>query len=307
MHLASWPSYDEALIDDDLEQATGLARRLVELGRAARAEAKMKTRQPLRRALVSSAARSLMSDDLAAEVAAELNIGSLESFTSAGDLVDHAVKGNFRTLGQRFAKQTPIVAAAIAAADASRLAAELAADGRTTVEVDGIGTVDLTAEDVIVSERPREGWSVVNEHGETIALDLQLTPELVRAGVAREFVRLVQEARRSAGLEVSDRIRLSWSADDEPAQALREHAAMISAEVLAVEMSEAGCRRRRGRASRSSGSPSPSRRPDRRAGGQASSSPSSSRSRRGVSPSWDGVSATLPSPLPSRACSWASK
>ncbi len=75
----------------------------------------MKTRQPLRRALVSACRPVLMSDELAAEVAAELNIGSLESFTSAGDLVDHTVKGNFRSLGRRFGKQTPTVAAAIAA------------------------------------------------------------------------------------------------------------------------------------------------------------------------------------------------
>jgi isoleucyl-tRNA synthetase len=238
VHLAGWPSYDETLIDDHLEQATSLARRLVELGRAARAEAKMKTRQPLRRALVSSAARALLSDALAAEVAAELNIGALESFASAGDLVDHVVKGNFRALGRRFAQATPSVASAIAAADGARLAADLAAGGRATLDVPGLGRVELTADDVIVSERPRAGWSVVNEHGETIALDVQLTPQLRRAGAAREFVRLVQDARRSAGLDVSDRIRLAWSADDEPAQALREHAAMIAAEVLAVDLTE---------------------------------------------------------------------
>ena len=70
-----------------------------------------------------------------------------------------------------------------------------------------------TADDVIISERPREGWSVVNEHGETIALDLHLTPELVRAGLAREVIRLVQEARKGNGYDVSDRIVLSWSGD----------------------------------------------------------------------------------------------
>jgi isoleucyl-tRNA synthetase len=232
VHLASWPSYDEGLLDDPLEGATSLARRLVELGRSARAEAKVKTRQPLRRALVSSAARDMLGDGLAAEVAAELNIGSVDSFRSAGDLVDHVAKGNFRTLGKRFGKQTPSVAAAIVASDASRLAAELAATGRTTVDADGV--VELTADDVVLSERPREGWSVVNEHGETVALDLHLTPELVRAGLAREFVRLVQEGRKSAGLDVTDRIRLWWSADDEMAQALREHEVMIAADVLAV-------------------------------------------------------------------------
>ncbi|MEJ7629703.1 MAG: isoleucine--tRNA ligase [Nocardioidaceae bacterium] len=240
VHLAAWPSYDESVVDDDLERATALARRLVELGRSARAEAKVKTRQPLRRALVSTGARAVLSDELAAEVAAELNIGSIDSFTSAGDLVDHSAKGNFRNLGKRFGRQTPVVAAAIAAADASRLATDLAATGRSVVDVEGVDDgIEVTADDVIVSERPREGWSVVNEHGETVALDVHLTPELVRAGLAREIVRLVQEARKTGGLDVTDRIDLSWSAGEEAAGALREHQAMISAEVLAISMAEA--------------------------------------------------------------------
>ncbi|MGI8700976.1 MAG: class I tRNA ligase family protein [Nocardioidaceae bacterium] len=238
VHLAAWPSYDESLIDDDLEAATDLARRLVELGRSARAEAKVRTRQPLARALVSSAAHGRLSAELAAEVAAELNVASVESFTSAGDLVDHQAKGNFRNLGRRFGAQTPAVAAAIAAADAARIAAELAATGHTSVDVGGDGPIELSAEDVVVSERPREGWSVVNEHGETIALDLHLTPALVRAGLAREVVRLVQEARKVTGFDVTDRVRLVWSASGEAAQAIREHSALISSEVLAVEMSE---------------------------------------------------------------------
>ena len=105
------------------------------------------------------------------------------------------------------------------------------------VGVDG-ADVEVVAEEVIVSERPREGWSVVNEQGETVALDLELTPELLRAGLAREVVRLVQEARKGAGFDVSDRIRLAWQADGETAEALREHAALVADEVLAVEMTE---------------------------------------------------------------------
>ena len=71
----------------------------------------------------------------------------------------------------------------------------------------------MLPDEVIVSERPREGWSVVNEQGETVALDLELTAELRRAGLAREVVRMIQEARKTSGFEVSDRIALSWAAD----------------------------------------------------------------------------------------------
>lgn len=240
VHLAPWPAYDEAAVDAELTGAVALARRLVELGRAARADAKVRTRQPLRRALVASSAHARLTEELRREVADELNIGGLEPLSTAGEgLVDHTAKGNFRALGKRFAKQTPQVAAAIAAADAAALAAALEADGRATVLVDG-DEVEVLPDEVIVSERPREGWSVVNEQGETVALDLELTPALVRAGLAREAVRLVQEARKNSGFEVSDRIALRWAATGETAEALREHADLVADEVLAVEMAEVG-------------------------------------------------------------------
>lgn len=239
VHLATWPAVDEAAIDDRLDEAMQLTRRIVELGRSARSEAKVKTRQPLRRALVPSAAFGLLDAELIAEIEAELNVESVESFASAGDLVDHSAKGNFRALGKRFGKQTPLVANAIAAADAAALAASLATSGAATVEVPELGTVEVSAEEVLISERPREGWSVVNEQGETVALDLELTPELIRAGLAREFVRAIQEARKSSGFEVSDRIALRWAATGETADAIRAHARLIADEVLATDVAEA--------------------------------------------------------------------
>ena len=234
VHLASWPLADEAQVDAELNDAMRLTRRLVELGRSARAEAKVKTRQPLSRVLVPSGSFAKLDAELRAEIAAELNVQAVESFASAGDLVDYSAKGNFRALGRRFGKDTPKIAAAIAAADAAELAASLAASGTATV-----AGVEVSADEVLVSERPREGWSVVNEQGETVALDLELTPELVRAGLAREVVRLVQEKRKASGLEVSDRIALAWAADGELAAALREHGDQVAQEVLATTIAEA--------------------------------------------------------------------
>ncbi len=240
VHLASWPTVDEAVIDETLNRSMGLTRRIVELGRSARAEAKVKTRQPLSRALIPSVAFTQLDDDLRAEIMAELNVASIGSFASAGDLVDHSAKGNFRALGKRFAKQTPVVAAAIAAADAAALAASLAATGSASVEVGG-EMVAVSAEEVIVSERPRQGWSVVNEQGETVALDLELTPELVTAGLAREVIRLIQEARKSSGFDVSDRITVAWAAADSEAgravaTAIETHQTLIADEVLALAL-----------------------------------------------------------------------
>ncbi len=243
VHLSSWPVADLALVDTDLSGQMKLVRRLVELGRAARAEAKVRTRQPLLRALVASTAYDRLSPELRREVAEELNVGSIEPLTSAGsDLVDHTAKGNFRALGKRFSRETPRVAAAIAAADAGALAAALASDGRSTVEVDG-QPVEVRPDEVIISERPREGWSVVNEQGETVALDLEITPELRLAGLAREVIRMVQEARKAAGFDVSDRIVLTWAALDgegtgDVARAVAAHRDLIAEEVLATTVTE---------------------------------------------------------------------
>src|SRR5690606_32004558 len=136
VHLASWPVADETLVDPELAARVDLARRVTELGRAARAEAKVRTRQPLRRALVASSAWAKLGPQLRDEVCQELNIGTLESLTDAGgDLVDYSAKGNFRALGRRFAKQTPTIAAAIAAADAQALAAALERSGTATIVV----------------------------------------------------------------------------------------------------------------------------------------------------------------------------
>ena len=93
-------------------------------------------------------------------------------------------------------------------------------------------------DDVIISERPREGWSVVNDQGETVALDLELDDELRRAGLAREIVRAVQEARKASGLEITDRIALRWTGGDDVSAALSEHADEIADEVLAVGITE---------------------------------------------------------------------
>jgi isoleucyl-tRNA synthetase len=238
VHLARFPAYDPGLIDDTLAVQMGMARRVVELGRSARAEAKVRTRQPLSRALVGSAAIADLAPELLREIADELNVGSVEPLSAAGaDLVDYSAKGNFRELGKRFAKQTPVVAASIAAADAAALAASLKASGTATVVVDG-EDVEVSADEVLLSERPREGWSVVNEQGETVALDLEVTPELKQAGLAREVVRTLQEARKNAGLEVSDRITVWLTATGELADALAKHADEIGREVLAVTVNQ---------------------------------------------------------------------
>jgi isoleucyl-tRNA synthetase len=238
VHLASWPEADLAAVDPDLSRDMLLVRRLVELGRATRAESGVKTRQPLSRALLAAQGFELLSDDLRAQIAEELNVTSLASLSEVGgSLVDTTAKANFRALGRRFGKRTQPVAKAIAEADAAALSAALRA-GTAAVEVDG-ETIALSPEEVIITETPREGWSVASDTGATVALDLEITPELRRAGLARDAIRLIQEARKSSGLDVADRIALRWRSDDEDvARALTEHQALIADEVLAADYAE---------------------------------------------------------------------
>ena len=234
VHLAAYPEADAALIDEGLTAQVDLTRRLVELGRTARAESGVKVRQPLSRSLASAPGFPALDPELVAEIAAELNVALvLPVSASEESLVDTTAKANFRTLGKRFGARVQAVAKAIAAADAAALQRDLAA-GRATVTVDG-ETVSLGADEVIVTETPREGWAVASEAGASLALDLHLTPELRRAGLAREAIRLIQEARKGGGLEVSDRVELRYEAgNDEVADALAEHRALVAEEVLAT-------------------------------------------------------------------------
>ena len=242
VHLATWPEVTAEAIDEQLGTEMALVRRIVELGRAARASSGVRTRQPLGRALVSATGWSELSAQLREQICEELNISTLESLDDGGaGLVDTSVKANFRSLGQRFGKQTPAVAAAIAASDPAALLAEVRANGSTKLTVSGLGEVSVAEGDVVITETPREGWAVAADAGESIALDLTITDDLRRAGLAREIVRAIQEARKNSGLDVADRISVYWSSADEDVLAtMSEHGEMIGAEVLAPNMVQVG-------------------------------------------------------------------
>jgi isoleucyl-tRNA synthetase len=236
VHLASWPAADPLLIDPVLATQMALTRRLVELGRSARSGASVRTRQPLSRALIGAPGFADLPDELRGQIAAELNVASLDVLGAPGgeELVNYAVKPSFRALGRRFGARTPAVAAAITAAPAADIAAAVLAGG--TVSVGDDPEVLIGADDVIVTQTPRAGWAVATDAGETVAIDITVTPELRREGLAREVIRLVQEARKNDGLDVTDRISLRWSADDpDLAAALIEHDRLIADEVLAVD------------------------------------------------------------------------
>jgi isoleucyl-tRNA synthetase len=236
VHLRDFPAPDEALADPGLEAAMGAVRLTVELGRAARAQAKAKVRQPLRRAVIvaNEAEREAISAraDL---VRAELNVKELDFVSDESELVSYAVKPNYRSLGPRFGRRMPQVAAAIEALDPVHVAGVMAEGGEVGINVDGDEHA-IGADEISLSLQPLEGYEVEAEAGHAVALQLELDEELRREGLAREIVHAVQNARKEAGLEITDRIELGLGGDEELLAAARAHQPYIAGEVLATEV-----------------------------------------------------------------------
>ncbi|MGH2925489.1 MAG: DUF5915 domain-containing protein, partial [Solirubrobacterales bacterium] len=240
VHLSDFPEVDEALLNPELEAAMAAVQRTVRLGHAARSAGKVKVRQPLRRAVIvaNEAEREAISAR-AALVRAELNVKRLDFVSDESELVSYAVKPNYRSLGPRFGKRMPQVAAALAALDPTHVAAVMAEGGEVGINVDGDEHA-LGADELSLSLQPLDGYEVEAEAGHAVALQLDLDDELRQEGLAREIVHAVQNARKAAGLEITDRIALSLGGDEVLLEAAREHQPYISNEVLATSVAYDG-------------------------------------------------------------------
>ena len=236
VHLTNFPVSDASKIDEMLSKSVRLSRRLVELGRAARAESKVKIRQPLARALVAANGWNEMDDEIRSHISDELNVQSLDEISSAGaDLVSISVKANFRTIGAKFGGDVQAIAKAITALDHGLLVAEIRKSSFFEIEFGGSSTARIDIEDLVITETPKAGWSVASHNGESVALDLTLTPELIEAGIVREVIRAIQEERKQSGFEISDRISVNWSANPEVTAAIAKNLAEIGEETLATK------------------------------------------------------------------------
>jgi len=233
VHLRDFPAVAEALRDPDLEAAMAATRQTVELGRASRAQAKAKVRQPLARAVVVATDAERAAIETQSElIKSELNVKELEFVTDQSDLVSYLVKPNFRTLGPRFGKSMPQVSAAVAGLDPGHVAQTVESGGEIGISIEGKDHT-LTADDLLLSMEPLEGYQVEAESGHAVALALELNDELIREGHAREIVHAVQNARKDAGLEITDRIALSLAGDRELLDAAAAHEGYVTGEVLA--------------------------------------------------------------------------
>jgi isoleucyl-tRNA synthetase len=236
VHLCDYPEPDAGLRDEELEWQMGVARDAVELGRAARGRAQVKVRQPLREAVIVAADRERAAiehfDELVRD---ELNVKSLRFVSQADELGRFELKPNYRALGPRFGKQMPALASAVSALDADSAAAALRDGGTIGVSLDGTEH-PLGSDDVQLVLRPLEGYEVERSGSHAVALDLEIDDELRAEGLAREVVHAVQAARKSAGLEVEDRISLTLAGDDELIAAARAHEAYVCGETLATSV-----------------------------------------------------------------------
>jgi isoleucyl-tRNA synthetase len=236
VHLAAYPEPDVSARDEELEAAMRTARDIVSLGRTVRTEAKVRVRQPLRRAAVHFSGDPKALEAVVDLVAEELNVREVTFAESAAGMSTWRAKPNFRALGPRLGDAVKEVARALEADDGT-VALALARGERATVTTSS-GPVDLSPSDVDLSQERAGGWGVAAEGGLTVALDLEITPELALEGVARELVRLIQDARKAGGLDVSDRIELAVEASGEVAEALRAHREWIAGETLATAVRE---------------------------------------------------------------------
>ena len=236
VHLEDYPEPDDSRRDSELELGVEAARRAVELGRAARAQARVKMRQPLAKAvIVATAAERRTIEGLAEIVRAELNVRDLEFVTEEGELASWTVKPDFRALGPRFGKDMPQVKVAIEALDAGHVRSTLEAGGAVGISVDGREHT-LGPDELSFAMEPLEGYQVESEAGRAVALALELDEDLIREGHAREVVRAVQSARKDSGLEISDRIELSLGGDSELLAAAHAHEPYVTGETLATRV-----------------------------------------------------------------------
>ena len=231
VHLTDFPIADKTLINLELNAQVAMTRRVVELGRAARAESAIKIRQPLQRALISAPGWAKLPVDMREQIADELNVLDLADIADAdGDLVNISVKANFKSLGAKYGKEVQDISKAIAAVDATTLVKKLRASASTKV-----ATWEIELGDLVVTEVPKSGWMVASHEGESVALDLALSQTLIDAGNVREVIRYIQERRKGDGFEISDRIKVRWNADAVIVAAINQSASHISDEVLALE------------------------------------------------------------------------
>jgi len=235
IHLTDWPEYDPERIDEQLNRDMALITQLASLGHAARNKANRKVRQPLAQVnfAVGSAEELSVIEQYAELLKDELNVKAIGTLMKAGEAVDYSLNPLPKQLGQKYGARFPAIRQALLLLDASQAAPQLLEGKPVEVLVNG-DKLAILPEEVEVRVQAHAGYAVAAEGAYLAALVTDLTPELVQEGLAREFVRRVQDLRKQAELEINDRIAIYYQASLKLAAAIQSFGDYISAETLAV-------------------------------------------------------------------------
>jgi len=235
VHLADFPSYNEALIDSNLEECMQLAQQTSSMILALRRKAEKKVRQPLTKAVVPAPDDKTFSQlsYIADLVKAEVNVKEFEVIPADNDMENlvKKIKPNFKTLGKKYGKQMKEIAAAMTSFGNHEIA-EIERNGKFVLAL-ASGEVELTPEDVDIITEDMPGWLVANEGKLTVALDITVTDALLREGIARELVNRIQNIRKSNGYEIVDKISISILSNENTDAAVEEFSAYIATQTLA--------------------------------------------------------------------------
>jgi isoleucyl-tRNA synthetase len=237
VHLADYPVPDKEANDPLLDSQMELARQVVYLGRAARNAVNIKNRQPLSKIVVQATPEE--QDELMALsdlVEDELNVRGIEFARDFGEFVSHRIKPRYDLLGPKHGKLMRGVASALASADATRVARDVAAGRPVVLTLEGAGDVSILPEEMTVETVAREGFHVETDNGRSVALDTVITDDLKMEGFARELVNKIQATRKEAGFEISDRIYTVCAGGPESMRALAEYGEYLMGETLSVSL-----------------------------------------------------------------------
>ncbi len=236
VHMSDWPQVDANYRNDDLRYEIDVVQKVVGLARAARVQSGVRTRQPLSRLLLRApderAAQALSGHQ--DQILEELNVKAIEFIARDAGLVSYRIKPNLPRIGKQYGKQIPAIRKALDEADGAAIAGAVANGEAFEIDLDG-SILELGPEDVLIETSSAEGYACGEDSGYLTALDTALTPELVREGIAREMIRTIQDARKQADLEVSDRIVLGVRGSAGVEDALTEYQDYLMAETLAIE------------------------------------------------------------------------
>ena len=236
VHLAKFPEYKEEMIDKELEVRMQMAQDVTSMVLALRRKVNIKVRQPLQCIMIPVVDEEQRAhiEAVKALIMSEVNVKDIKFVDGAAGVLVKKVKCDFKKMGPKFGKQMKAVAAAVAEMSQEAIA-ELEKNGSYTLQLDGTDVVVETADVEIFSE-DIPGWLVANEGKLTVALDVTVTEELRREGVARELVNRIQNIRKSSGLEITDKIKITLSKNQQTDDAVNEYKDYICNQVLGTSL-----------------------------------------------------------------------